>query len=164
MSGLPLANGPNATGTSSGDYGNNSVSDSRAEGNGRYGIEVVRNTLADASVHGIALVGDVEGSTLQQNTVSGRGPSALDVQRADGVDRREFDNDLGGWSDTTPWLVTLKRVLQPLNLLWATIAVIVIVTALRGARRRTGVVHPHADSRSLITAADVVVPAPAGSR
>jgi len=65
MSGLPLANGPNATGTSSGDYGNNSVSDSRAEGNGRYGIEVVRNTLADASVHGIALVGDVEGSTLQ---------------------------------------------------------------------------------------------------
>lgn len=240
MSGLPLANGPNATGTSSGDYGNNSVSDSRAEGNGRYGIEVVgghdigvranvlhgndmavvvrggaravavadntiteptrhgiavrdgvtaatvsgntvtggetavhvrdsavevvRNTLTDASVHGITLVGDVEGSTLQQNTVSGRGPSALDVQRADGVDRREFDNELGGWSDTTPWLVTLKRVLQPLNLLWATLAVIVIVTALRGARRRTGVVHPYADSRPLTTAADVVVPAPAGSR
>ena len=41
MSGLPLANGPSATGSSVGSYGNNTVSNSRADHNGRYGVEVV---------------------------------------------------------------------------------------------------------------------------
>ena len=39
--GLPLANGPSATGISVGSYGNNSVSNSIVSDNGRYGVEVV---------------------------------------------------------------------------------------------------------------------------
>jgi hypothetical protein len=41
LSGLPLANGPSATGSSLGSYGNNSVANSEASGNGRYGVEVI---------------------------------------------------------------------------------------------------------------------------
>ncbi|WP_298459160.1 right-handed parallel beta-helix repeat-containing protein [uncultured Cellulomonas sp.] len=39
--GNPLADGPNATGMPVGDYGNNSIANSVADDNGRYGIEVV---------------------------------------------------------------------------------------------------------------------------
>ncbi|OLT15094.1 hypothetical protein BJF78_16730 [Pseudonocardia sp. CNS-139] len=236
ISGLPLASGPTATGTSIGDYGNNAVSNSRAEANGRYGIEVVgghdlnvsanelvandmgivvrggargvsvvgnnvsdagrqgiavrdavtesvvsgnivsggetsvyvrasavevsRNTLAGASMHGITLVGDVEGTDVQENTISGRGPSAIDVARAESVDARDFENVTSGWSDTTPWLVTLKRIFQPLNLLWTILGLIVVVTAIRGLRRRAGRAHPYADKLPVTTEADVVVPIP----
>ncbi len=44
LEGGPLADGPSATGTPTGSYGNNQVSDSVASGNGRYGIEVVGGT------------------------------------------------------------------------------------------------------------------------
>ena len=44
MSGLPLANGPSATGSSVGSYGNNTVSNSRLDHNGRYGVEVLGGT------------------------------------------------------------------------------------------------------------------------
>jgi hypothetical protein len=223
ISGLPLASGPTATGTSIGAYGNNAVSNSHAEGNGRYGIEVIgghdlnvnandlvgndigivvrggaravsvvgnnvtdptrqgiavrdgvtdtvvsgnivsggetsvyvrasavevtRNTLAEASVHGITLVGDAEGTDVQENTISGRGPSAIDYARAESIDPRDFDNELSRWTDTTPWLVTLGRIFQPLNLLWTILGIVVVVTAVRGLRYRGRRAHPYEDKR-----------------
>jgi hypothetical protein len=221
MSGLPLANGPSATGISVGSYGNNSIANSSATGNGRYGVEVVgglnigvlandirdnemgvvvregaekvsvvgnrvfdsarqgialrdgvratvvsgnivsggetsiyvrdagadvkRNTLTDASLHAISLVGDVTETRLRENTVSGRGPSAIDAERAPDVDRDGWDNDLGGWHDTTPFLVTLKRFLQPLTLMWILLATLLVFTAVHGARARRLKNHPYAD-------------------
>lgn len=236
ISGLPLASGPTATGTSIGAYGNNAVSNSHAEGNGRYGIEVIgghdlnvnandlvgndmgivvrggaravsvvgnnvtdptrqgiavrdgvtdtvvsgnivsggetsvyvrasavevtRNTLAEASVHGITLVGDAEGTDVQENTISGRGPSAIDYARAESIDPRDFDNELSRWTDTTPWLVTLGRIFQPLNLLWTILGIVVVVTAVRGLRYRGRRAHPYEDKRPVTTDVDVVEPVP----
>jgi len=221
MSGLPLADGPNATGVPVGSYGNNSVSNGTMQDNGRYGIEVVggqnigvqandvsggdmgivvrdgaeqvsivgnavtgvarqgiairdgvsdgtvsgnivtggetslyvrgsdaqiqRNTLSDAAVHAVSLVGDVAGLTLQDNTFSGRGPSAVDAQRAPDVALGDFDNESGGWEDTTPWVVTLKRFLQPLTLMWTLLGLLVLGTAVRGWRRPRFFAHPYAD-------------------
>jgi hypothetical protein len=46
--------------------------------------------------------------------------------------------------------------------MWGLLALIVVVTAVRGVRRRaTGPRHPYADKRPVATAADVVAPAPA---
>jgi parallel beta-helix repeat protein len=44
LNGGPLASGPNATGTTTGSYGNNTLSDSTASHNGRYGIDIVGGT------------------------------------------------------------------------------------------------------------------------
>jgi hypothetical protein len=231
LSGLPLANGPSATGTSVGSYGNNSVSNSRVSGNGRYGIEVVggrnvgvqandlsgndmaivvregargvtvvgnrvtapvrqgislrdgvrqavvsgnivsggltsvyvrdseasvsRNTLADATGHAVSLVGVVRGTTLTENTISGRGPSAIDGKRAVDLARDGWRNDLGGWRDTTPLLVTLKRLAQPLTLLWVGLAGLLVFTALRGSRDR-GRSHPYAEKAPVTDGIPVV--------
>lgn len=230
VSGLPLADGPSATGISVGSYGNNSVSNSRLLDNGRYGVEViggsnigvqandlrgndmgivvregaqdvsvvgnqvvdaerqgialrdgvedatvsgnivsggevsiylrdttaevVRNTLTDASMHAVSLVGEVGGSTLRENTIGGRGPSAIDSKRAVDLELGKYDNDVSGWNDTTPFLVTLKRFLQPLTLMWILLGLLVVFTAVRGARRHRRFTHPYADKAPL----PVVIP------
>lgn len=221
ISGQPLANGPNATGMGVESYGNNSLANSQASRNGRYGVEVLggrnvallandvdanrmgivvreaaesvdvvgnqvddsisqgiavrdgvtgatvsgnivtggetslyirdsvatvdSNTLTDAANHAVSLVGTVDTTSLQSNKITGSGPSAIDAKRAPDVERSGWVNDTSGWHDTTPFLVTLKRFLQPLTLMWLLLGVLLVFTALRGARSRRQKAHPYAD-------------------
>ncbi|TDO34387.1 parallel beta helix pectate lyase-like protein [Kribbella sp. VKM Ac-2527] len=221
MSGLPLADGPSATGSSLGSYGNNTVSNSKLSDNARYGVEVIgganigvnandlhgndmgvvvrggakdvsvvgnrvtdpgrqgiavrdgvvssvvsgniisggstsvyvrdsaaavqRNTMSDATSHAVSLVGTVNATKVTENTISGRGPSAIDTKRAADVNMRSWRNDDGNWHDTTPFLVTLKRFLQPLTAMWLALAALLIFTAARGTRKIRRIVHPYAD-------------------
>lgn len=221
ISGQPLADGPNATGMSVDSYGNNSLANSEASDNGRYGVEVLggrnvavlandvdgnrmgvvvraeaesvdvvgnrvdgsvsqgiavrdgvtraavtgnivtggetslyirdssatveSNTLTNALNHAVSLVGAVGATELQQNKLSGRGPSAIDAKRAPDVSRSTWTNDTSGWQDTTPFLVTLKRFLQPLTLMWLLLGALLVFTAVHGARARRHKGHPYAD-------------------
>jgi hypothetical protein len=221
MSGLPLAEGPSATGTSVGSYGNNSVANSQMDDNGRYGVEVIggvnlgvlsnnlarnatgvvvrqaaskvsvvgnrvsdsglqgiavrdgvrdatvtgnivaggrtalyvrdsiakvrRNTVTDTTLHAVSLVGSLGTTVLDENSLSGRGPSAIDVKRAEDVSLRHWSNDTSGWDDTTPFVVTLKRFLQPLTALWLLLGLLLVFTAISGTRRRRDKAHPYAD-------------------
>lgn len=239
MIGLPLATGPSATGTATGDYGNNSVVSGRFTSNGRYGIEVIggrtigvqanvvsgnamgvvvrtgangvrvvgnqvtgsakqgivvrdqvsgavvtgnsvdggrtsvyvrdgsaaveRNTLTNAELHAVSLIGSVRGSTVMNNTIAGKGPSAVDAARSTGADTRSFVNNTDGWSDTTPWWVTLKKYLQPMTMIWLALLSLLLITALRGLRARRQQRHPYADKRAVTTDDDVVLPAPPGA-
>ena len=113
---------------------------------------VQRNTLTSASSHAVALVGTLTGTLLAQNTIAGRGPSAIDTKRAVDLDRDGWDNDLGAWEDTTPFLVTLKRFAQPLTLMWLVLGSLLVFTALRGANKRRHKVHPYADQARLTDA------------
>jgi hypothetical protein len=225
MSGLPLADGPSATGTSVGDYGNNSIANSSLVHNGRYGVEVVggtsvgvlanevesnqmgivvrdaasdigvvgnrvgasavqgiairdgvdsvdvsgnvvdggttsvylrdararvaNNTLTNADHHALSVVGSVAGSSVEDNKIAGRGPSAIDTKRAADFNVRGWQNDTSGWQDTTPFLQTLKRFLQPLTLMWLLLGTLLLFTAVRGARTRRDKAHPYADKRPL---------------
>jgi hypothetical protein len=108
-------------------------------------VRVKGNTLDAASSHAASFVGAVDGTSLEQNTLSGRGPSAVDFKRAVDLDRSSWDNDDSGWEDTTPFLVTLKRFLQPLTLMWVILGAMLLFTALRGARSRRVKTHPYAD-------------------
>ncbi|MGW2053530.1 right-handed parallel beta-helix repeat-containing protein [Streptomyces sp. NPDC001840] len=232
LSGRPLANGPSASGESTSSYGSNSVSDSTARDNGRYGIEVfggvnvgvqnnevdggdmgivaredsakvtitgnhltgqtrqgisvrdgvssatvtgnivegtetgvyirdsqaeVRgNTVQDATNHGISLVGDIDKSTVSYNVVAGVGPSAVDTSRAHGgVTLKE--NQTFAWHDTSAFWVKFKHYASPMTLLWVSILVLIVVSAVLGARRgieRDGQpkVHPYADKKPLPSA------------
>lgn len=76
LEGGPLADGPSATGTATGDYGDNTVSNSLVSGNGRYGIEVVggENLMIDGNSvsgqqMGIVIADRVTGVTLTDNIV-----------------------------------------------------------------------------------------------
>lgn len=225
MSGLPLADGPSATGISIGSYGNNSVANSEISGNGRYGVEVIGgvnigvlantvaandmgvvvregakdvsvvgnrvkdsvrqgvalrdgvtkgtvsgnivsggdvsvylrdsqasvqgNTVTGADGHAFTLVGRLGSTLLTDNRISGRGASAIDLQRAIDLDRDGWENDDSGWHDTTPFLVTLKRFLQPLTLIWLLLALLLGFTAVRGTRTRRSKAHPYADKTPL---------------
>ncbi|MUK02281.1 right-handed parallel beta-helix repeat-containing protein [Vibrio cholerae] len=219
IEGQPLANGPSATGISLGRYGNNSVANSTASGNGRYGIEVIggdnvgvhannvsantmgivvrdgarnvsvvgnqlrdqvnqgiavrdtvsgatvsgnivdggeigiyvrdsvaevgRNTLTGLTNHGITIVGQTEGTDVAQNTIAGKGPSAVDSRRADSV--TVSANTTNAWNDTTPWYIMVRNFFQPLTVLWLFLALIVVFTAIKGAGRSREKTHPYAD-------------------
>ncbi|PZQ91730.1 MAG: hypothetical protein DI534_01860 [Leifsonia xyli] len=221
INGASLADGPSATGMSTGTYGNNELTASTIRGNGRYGVEVIggvntrltgntvsgsemgivvnrgaqqvqikdntltdvarqgialrdgvsdsevsdnevtggengiyardssakvtRNTIEEVTRHGITFVGDATGAVIQQNTVSGRGLSAVDVARATGATVGE--NEVEAWVLTKPWDVVLRSIFQPLTVMWIVLGLIVLITALTGlGRRRAGEVrNPYAN-------------------
>ena len=109
---------------------------------------VERNTMSGLTNHAVTLVGATEGSTVAENTLAGRGPSAIDRKRADGVTVGE--NDLSSWENTKPFWTVVRNALQPLTVLWLSLALIVVVTAVRGARHRTaGRRHPYQAQRRM---------------
>jgi parallel beta-helix repeat protein len=105
------------------------------------------NTVESGTEHGIEVIGKTDKSTaIADNEVAGNGPSALDTARADGS-LTMSNNHSSGWHDTTPWYARLKSLLHPMTLLWATILVLVLLTAIRGRRQKVtgiGPAHPYA--------------------
>jgi hypothetical protein len=76
LDGRPLADGPSAVGAPVRAYGNNSVSNSRAEDNGRYGVELlgganlsVTGNIATGHDMGIVVEGPANGVSITGNTV-----------------------------------------------------------------------------------------------
>lgn len=104
--------------------------------------QVRGNTVQNASVHGVSLVGNVEGSAVGFNVLAGHGASALDRGRSRGEVER-LPNQLGGWDDTSPWYDWFKKLLHPMNALWAIIAILTLLSAVRSRRRAPVVVHPY---------------------
>lgn len=105
--------------------------------------DVEGNTVQHAQLHGVSAVGAVKGTTIGYNVLTGTGPSALDKARAgDGLALRP--NQTGGWDDTSPWYDWFKKLLHPMNLLWAVIAVLTALSAMRSRRRSSQVQHPYA--------------------
>ncbi|KAA9375237.1 right-handed parallel beta-helix repeat-containing protein [Microbispora cellulosiformans] len=234
LNGQALAQGPSASGESLTVYGDNSVNDSVARDNGRYGVEVLGgsrlsvytseitggdmgivvregasevqisgnrlsgqarqgialrdgataghvagNTITDTvtgiylrdsnarvvgnkittlvrpRAHGITMVGDVGATEITRNTVAGSGTSAISVSRS--AHRvNEHDNVEDAWHDTSTFWVKAKRYVKPMNLIWAAVILLVIVSALRsrqvGAdrrRRRAAIGDPYARQRVL---------------
>ena len=108
---------------------------------------VERNTVSGMTNHAVSLVGEASGTVVAENTLAGRGPSAVDGKRADGEVVR--DNDTSGWTSTKPFWTTLRNALQPLTVMWLLLALVVVVTALRGGRRRLSRRHPYVEQRRL---------------
>jgi len=106
--------------------------------------EVTGNTIKNASSHGVSLVGEIASSDVELNVLAGAGASALDTTRSTG----EFtaaDNQSDGWDDTTPWYYVFKKLLQPMTALWASIGILIVLSAIRAGRTRNDtIVHPYA--------------------
>lgn len=128
--------------------------------------EVRGNTIQDAGNHGVTLVGAVRGSVVSYNVIAGVGPSAVDLSRGHGkVTVKE--NQTFAWFDTSSFWVRFRHYASPMTLLWAGILLLILGSAILGAKRRaTGFRHPYADKASLPVAVHappgVVQPAPPG--
>ena len=125
-------------------------------------VDVVGNSVQAASLHGVSLVGEVAGSDVDRNVLSGSGASAMDSTRSRGKVVAEGNQD-NGWHDTSPWYFAFKRLLHPMNALWASLFALVLLSALRSRRVPRGVAHPYAHQIAhhdrLAAAAPAPVPA-----
>ena len=239
LDGTALADGPNATGTTTEVYGNNIVQNSTVTDNSRYGIEVLggvnvtlsnnravgnetgivvtdgasgvivennqvtgdgaqgialrnsatdavvsgntiigaetglyvrdaggvfeRNVIEGASNHAITLVGDTGSSVVESNTTEGTGLSPIDIARTENASL--VTNKTDDWVSTKPLDVVLRQVFQPLTVLWLSLGLLVLFTAVSGVGRRRGViVNPYASHAPLtsftrgIVAPDEIAP------
>ena len=102
------------------------------------------NTLTNSQVHGISILGDASRTTVDRNTIAGRGSTPIHVRRAVALPTGRTLNDTSGWSVSRSFVDHLKTLLQPLNAMWLLVALLVLVTAVRGRRRPRGFTHPYA--------------------
>ncbi|MFC6880466.1 MULTISPECIES: right-handed parallel beta-helix repeat-containing protein [Actinomadura] len=97
------------------------------------------NTVQSAKRHGLTLRGNVNATNLTGNTLSGAGPSAMDVDRATGK-WQNVGNNTKGWHKTAGFWTWMKRVFKPMNVIWASVFLLVAVSMFRsrGAGLRIG--------------------------
>lgn len=98
--------------------------------------QVQGNTVLGADGHGISVVGSAAGTLVANNVTTGMGTSAIDTARAIGT-IHVHGNSTAGWHDTTSLFVRYSHMmLHPMSLLWATILVLVLLSMIKGYRRR----------------------------
>ncbi len=114
------------------------------------GARSTGNTISDVGNHAVTVIAATGATTVSNNTVSGRGPSAIDTARA-GRPVAVVDNDTEGWQSTKPLDVVLRSIFQPLTILWISLGLIVLITAFTGLRRRGRhtIRHPYDSHRPL---------------
>jgi putative cofactor-binding repeat protein len=102
-------------------------------------VVVSGNTVRRATQHAISVVGAATGSSLEHNTIGGRGPSGIDVYRVDaGVTVAASGNDVRGWTrDRDNWTYWSTFVpTHPMLLLWVALLGVPLVLTLRGRHQR----------------------------
>ncbi|MDL4773785.1 right-handed parallel beta-helix repeat-containing protein [Actinomadura xylanilytica] len=108
--------------------------------------KLVGNVVQGATAHGITLKGASGGSEVRDNTLNGRGTSAVSTSRAHGTVAKE-DNNTEGWTDTASLWMKAQRYMTPLNLIWAGVFTVVLFSMFRsrngGLRIGRSGVHPY---------------------
>ena len=94
------------------------------------------NTVAAARQHGISLVGAAGGSQVVNNTLAGRGPSAISLSRIDSPSEVLVSgNSVARW-DVDRDLSVLQRLEEnPLLLLWIPLLLVPLLMTLASRRR-----------------------------
>ena len=125
-----------------------------------------RNAISDVNSHGIALVGETGKSTVERNNITGIGPSAIDVSRTENAVVAK--NDIDDWFGTKPLGVILANIFSPLTIMWLSLGLLLLITAVSGlGRKPREIVHPYANlaplstfSKGVVTPDDLREPAP----
>ncbi|GEP49170.1 hypothetical protein MSA03_26780 [Microbacterium saccharophilum] len=114
---------------------------------------VDRNTIVDTTSHAITVISAAGDTDITRNSVAGRGASAIDTARAgDGVAITMTENDVDAWVSTKPLDVVLRSIFQPLTVMWLTLGLLVVITAVTGVRARrrdSGIRNPYASHTPL---------------
>ena len=109
---------------------------------------VDRNVVEQVNNHGVTLIGSAGMTTVSNNTVSGSGPSGIDVARA--AESVVANNDAVEWRSTKPLDVILRGIFQPLTVLWLVLGLLMLISMVTGFRRKeTGIVDPYDNLKPL---------------
>jgi len=111
--------------------------------------DIAGNTITNASIHGVTMIGADAGSIVNGNVISGIGPGAIDTHRESGR-MSVGSNQTGGWFNTTAMWVRIKALIRPLTVVWFCIFLMIAVVSLRGRRTRTGGAKRHALRRAKV--------------
>jgi hypothetical protein len=102
---------------------------------------IERNTISEVSVHGITVVGQAAGTVVTGNTIAGRGPAALDMDRAVGLVAENNVSD--DWIVSRSLEAVLADIFTPLTVVWMLVVLVVLVPfRLRIKSRSRGIVDP----------------------
>ncbi|WP_157518483.1 right-handed parallel beta-helix repeat-containing protein [Herbidospora mongoliensis] len=103
-------------------------------------------TLKDPNAHGVTLVGLADGSEIARNTIVGSGTSAVSSARSTG-NVNDHNNNEEQWVDTSTFWSKAKRYVKPMNVIWAGVILLILVSALRSRgvmdRRRKRIIDPY---------------------
>jgi parallel beta-helix repeat protein len=114
--------------------------------------KLVGNVVQASTAHGITLKGGTGGTEITSNTLSGSGLSAVSKSGSHGSLKRN-NNNTNGWHDTSSLLTRALRYAKPMNVIWACVFLIVIISILRsrdsGSRADRRRVDPYAPQRKL---------------
>lgn len=119
----------------------------------RDSVATVRgNTVDRVTSHGVTVVGNVKGSQVSYNTVSGTGATAVDAARSHGkltIERNQTD----AWHDTRSFWIRLRHAAKPMTLLWLGVVLLVLVSAVRARKlgAKGTIRHPYEKQRLLDT-------------
>lgn len=95
---------------------------------------ITGNTVNGASLHAITVIGAADGTRIAANTLSGAGRSVIDDDRAGPL--TVTGNNTAGWKRTAGFWTLAKRIFKPMNVIWASVFLLVIVSALRSSSAR----------------------------
>jgi len=112
-------------------------------------VDLSKNSVGGASLHGITMLGPDAGSLISGNTVAGSGVSAIDTERVTGKIAIGA-NTTTGWQNTTPLLKRIKAMIRPLTLVWLSIFTLLAIAAYRNRRTRTGKGKRHIARRAAL--------------
>jgi nitrous oxidase accessory protein NosD len=107
-------------------------------------VEVTDNTIDAVSNHGISLVGDVGETVVTDNDVAGFG--RVPIYAEESVGGSVGENSTLEWRPAVSFETIVDSVFQPLTLIWLSLGLLVLVTAVIPAgQRRTSIQHPYAE-------------------
>ncbi len=103
------------------------------------------NTFTDVSNHAVTLVGKATGVRVIGNTIAGYGRTPI---HDDAVGGYVAGNDTEQWQKQVTPSSVVHTIAQPLTLVWVSLAVLLLFTAMSGRRMRNSR-HPYSDRRPL---------------
>jgi nitrous oxidase accessory protein NosD len=132
--------------------------------------EVADNDIDAVSNHGISLIGDVGDTAVSDNEVAGFG--RVPIYTEESIGGTVGENSTRDWRPAMSLQTIVDSVFQPLTLVWLTLGLIVLVTAVIPAgQRRTSIKHPYAErvpltsySRGVVSRDSIARPSPSGAR
>ena len=107
-------------------------------------VAITGNDMTEVSNHGITLIGDASNVAVTHNSIAGFGSTP--IHQGDSVGAHLRDNKILDWHPAITPTSVVKSVFQPLTVVWLSLGLLLVATALSPRSLRFGSIrHPYAE-------------------